>query len=244
MNSLKYIGNIERCKKSVLFIPGSLISPEVYDNVTLPDGYQGVKVSWINSDCNIELQDVADEIIRFVRDYDLKSVILAGYSSGGVISMLAYLSDKEAISGLLLSNTGANTVNQTNTDLPNRIKTNWCEKDNIEFIKRCFYKPLDDEMFNKLLEYANRLTSEQFLRPVLSLRKIDLREKLSDIECPVIIAHGNHDRVRRIEHARILYENIKNSELILLDAGHSPMYEDSENYSKALLKLIKRVEEN
>jgi pimeloyl-ACP methyl ester carboxylesterase len=60
----------------------------------------------------------------------------------------------------------------------------------------------------------------------------------------VIIAHGNHDRVRRIEHARILYENIKNSELILLDAGHSPMYEDSENYSKALLKLIKRVEEN
>jgi pimeloyl-ACP methyl ester carboxylesterase len=244
MSNLKYIGNFEKGRKSVLFIPGSFISPEVYNYVNLPENYQGVKVSWINSECNLELQDIAEEIIEFINENQLENVILAGYSSGGVISLLTYLAGKDVISGLLLSNTGANTVNQTNTDLPDRIRTSWKEKDSIEFIKRCFIKSVDDEMFHILLEYANNLTSEQFLRPVLSLRKINLLDKLGEIDCPVVIAHGKHDKVRGIEHAKTLNENIKNSELVLLDSGHSPMYEDSENYSKSLLKLIKIVEEN
>ena len=224
MSSLKIIGKFEKGKKSVLFIPGSGISPEVYNNVIIPKEYQGIKVSWINSPCNIELVDIARCIVEFIKKYYLKDVVLAGYSSGGVISMLAYLEGKNVISGLMLSNTGANTINQTNTDLPERIKNNWSEKDRIEFIKRCFYKPLDTEMFKLLLDYFNSLTNQEFLNPVISLRNINLINRLKEIECPVMIAHGKYDNVRSIEHAEMLYKNIKNSEMIFLEAGHSPMY--------------------
>jgi pimeloyl-ACP methyl ester carboxylesterase len=56
-----------------------------------------------------------------------------------------------------------------------------------------------------------------------------------------MIAHGKYDNVRSIEHAEMLYKNIKNSEMIFLEAGHSPMYEDYINYSKALEILIKKI---
>lgn len=242
MNNLKFIGSIQKGKKSVLFIPGSLISPEIYNHVKLPPDYQGIKISWINSKCNIELKDIAKEIVQFIKDNELKKVILAGYSSGGVISLLTYLNNHSVISGMLLSNTGVNTINQTNTDLPDKIRKNWKKNDSLEFIKRCFVKPLDNETLKMLLDYANNITNEQFLNPVLSLRKLNLQDQLIKIKCPVIIAHGKYDKIRSIEHAKILKNNIKNSELVLLESGHSPMYEDSENYSKCLIQLIKKVE--
>lgn len=241
MRKLNYVGKIKQGIPTILFIPGTMISPEIYINVTVPKGYQAIKISWIDSPCNNELYDVAKSIVDFIKENDLKKVILAGYSSGGMISMLTYLEDKSNISGLLLSNTGANVVNQTDTSLPDRIRSNWTEEDTIGFINRCFYKPLDKEMFKILLEYANRISKEDFLKPVLSVRKIDIADRLHEIDCPVIIAHGKHDRVRGVIHAEQLHKGIKNSEVILLDSGHSPMYEDSENYTKALKTLVEKI---
>lgn len=240
---MKFNGYQSNNVPTIIFIAGSLVDPMIYERVKIPEGFQAIYLSWMEGTESRNIDFVAEKLAKFISVKKFPKLILAGYSSGGMIAMLTYLNlkDKQLISGILLSNTGCNTATQTNTTLPDIIKTAWTEEAISNFIKRCFSKPLDDETFAKLLLYAKQFPSEVALEPVVSLRKLDVSDKLSQVICPVIIAHGELDPVRPINHAETLKSLIKNSEIIFLNAGHSPMYEDSENYTKALEKLVKKI---
>lgn len=240
---IKFNGYQQNNLPTIIFIPGTLISTEIYEQVKIPPGFQAVYVDWMAGDKSRRVDFVAGQIAQFIQDKSFPKLILVGYSSGGVIAMLSYLNlqDRSLVSGIMLSNTGLSTAGQANSTLPDTIRTAWTDAAIENFIRRCFVKPLDEAMYNKLFNYAKQWPADVVLEPVMSLRDIELTPKAKEFACPVYIAHGKLDPVRKVFHAEALRDSIANTKLWLLDAGHSPMYEASEQYSQILNEMVETV---
>lgn len=245
-SGIKFNGYTSDNLPTIIFVPGSLIAPAIYENVKIPSGFQAIYVDWMaGTECrNIDF--VGQQLTNFIQDKKFPQLILVGYSAGGVIAMLGYLNlaNKELVAGVILSNTGCSMLGQTNSSLPDTIRTAWTDAAVEAFVRRCFSKPLDEKMYAKLFAYARQWSAAVVLEPVLSLRNIDLTARLGEFSCPVYIAHGELDPVRKVFHAETLRDLIKDSQLWLLDAGHSPMYEASEAYSEILAKLVRKIMKN
>lgn len=226
-------------RTTVIFIPGTLISPEIFDKVRLPQGVRAERISWMDAPGSHDVREVGKKIAGMIEEWNYESVILAGHSSGGSIAMLTYLAlkNKSVVKGMILSNTGPNNQGHSNQKSKEELIASWNRKELEQFICKCFVKPLEPDMFEKLMRYGETISAETRVEPLMSQRELDLTKRLCEIHCPTVIAHGKLDTIRTLEHAEQLTEGIPGARLILLDAGHSPMYEDPEGYSAALAEL-------
>lgn len=239
IGKLNYYGNTDLGKKTIIFIPGTLISPQVFEKVCIPEGFQAVYISWMDSDGSHDVREVAKQLAAMIEEMRPGPVILAGYSSGGTIAILTYLALKKrsVIRGMLLSNTGPNVRGHSNEKSGEELMASWNREALDAFIRKCFVKPLDQKMYDALMKYGEGISARTRVEPLLSQREVDLTEQLAEISCPVILAHGKLDKIRTLDHAMQMKNGIPNSELFLLDAGHSPMYETPETYSRLLKQL-------
>ena len=227
----------------MLFIPGSLTSPAVFEGIGEVLPCQSAVIDWMKSDGPWELDIIGERVLELIVQLGLGPVILCGYSSGGVIALSAALRDEEGrINGLMISNTGANTKGHSDPNLPNQIRDHWPEEDVIrKFISRCFVKECPEELFQRLLAYASGIKKEAALACTLSSRTLDLEPDLQRVKCPVLIAHGKDDLVRRECHVEVLRNNLPDVEVRYLDGGHTIMVEDREHYTKALLYFMEKT---
>ena len=240
----KYIGGPLKPKEpTVLFIPGGLTSPAVFDGLGIFLPCQSAAIDWLMSDAPWELDIIGRRILDFVKEYDLGPTILCGYSAGGIIAMSAAIADQEGlVQGLLLSNTGANTLGHSDPDLPKNIQKSWPDHDLIDrFIKRCFARKCPEALYSILYEYAFRVPKEAAYACTASVRTIDLEPCLKDIQCPVLLAHGKDDQVRRQCHVDVLKNGIPNIELCYLDGGHTVMVEAHTQYLEKLLYFVSKI---
>ncbi|MCD7906830.1 MAG: alpha/beta fold hydrolase [Clostridium sp.] len=173
----------------------------------------------------------------------VKRVILAAYSAGGVMALQAAITDSEhLIAGLLLSNTGPCAIGHGDPDLPKRIQEQWFSMELFEpFISRCFSRPVDPALKEKMIEYAREVDKETVYQASTTLREHDLRPDLPKISCPVMIAHGSLDKARTMEHVKMLTDGIADTEVFLLNGGHTIMVEDHDTWVEKLNYLIQKV---
>lgn len=82
------------------------------------------------------------------------------------------------------------------------------------------------------------------VEPLRSQRQIDLTGRLQNIECPVVVAHGNADKIRTRAHACQLVTEIPQAELFLLDGGHYAMVEDPDGFQQAFDRLVWRINQS
>lgn len=77
-----------------------------------------------------------------------------------------------------------------------------------------------------LIEFFTDQFLDAMIRLTDSSRNYDIRARLGEIECPVLIVAADHDYITPINEARALHEHLKQSELVeLKDCGHASMYE-------------------
>ena len=179
-----------------------------------------------------------------ITELDLKRVVLAAYSAGGVMAIQAAIADEEhRIAGMLLSNTGPCAIGHGDPDLPKRIEEQWFSMELFEpFLTRCFSRPVDPALREKMLEYAKTVDKEAVYQSSKTLREHDLRPGLPKITCPVVIAHGSLDKARTLEHVKMLTDGIPDTEVFLLNGGHTIMVEDHDNWVEKLNYLIQKVD--
>lgn len=229
----------------VLCFPGTMCSPVIFDRLdTLEElGLQFVKVSWMTSPGPWDLESLGRRTVALIRELDLGTVYLAGHSTGGVIALVTTILEPQLVRGMLLSNTGANM--KGHGDVHSGIKAiseRWGTDLHIRFIHRCFHYDPDSRLMRDLLSYAGTVPQEAALEALKSQVKLDLQPKLGRIEVPVVVVHGEHDRARPLTHAELLTRELPHASLIVLDAGHMPMIEDSRGFRAALRTLVAPVE--
>ena len=243
---LYYKGNLDH-ENVILFVPGTALSPEIYKNVHVPYGYEAVYLSWHDAPGDHSIESTADKILRLIQQHKCRNIILVGHSSGGFIVMQTYFSlpNKSIITGILLCDTGCNTIGHVNSKSPEEIKASWSEeKTRVAFLERCFSSRIDDETFAHLKEYSTRISPQARIEPWVSQLHLDFTQRLCEISCQTMVVHGRYDKARPITHAQQLAQGIPHSDLFIIDhAGHTPMLGNPEKFSEALNSLCKRADD-
>ena len=227
---------------SVLFIPGNMCCPTVFDGITVPVGVQASTIDWAMSPGPWDIEALGERVAKLVVDQKLGPTILCGYSAGGVIAMLAAISLGSRVSGLLISNTGANTQGHGDPNFPQNILDQWGTPElNEPFLFRVFARPIPPKLQAETEAYYKTLNREAVYQAAYSLRQIDISSQLSQLSCSVTIAHGVLDTSRTPQHADQLRQLIPGAKLVWLDGGHTIMVENRTGWQKELDELIEKT---
>ena len=233
---------LEKVIPSVLFIPGNMCCPTVFNDITVPEGVQSSTIDWAMSPGPWDIETLGKRVANLVLEQELGPTILCGYSAGGVIAILAAIALGSRASGLLISNTGANTKGHGDPNFPQRILDHWGTPElNEPFVSRVFSRPIPPKLQAETEAYYKTLNRDAVYQAAYSLRQMDISSQLSQLKCPVTIAHGVLDTSRTPQHAEQLRQLIPGAKLVWLDGGHTIMVEDREGWQKELNELIGKI---
>lgn len=244
ISNLKLTRPLKPGYPAVLFIPGGMATPPaVFDGIEQQIPWQSAVIEWSKSSGPWDILVLGNRVIKMVEEAGLERVLLAAYSAGGVMALQAAINDRNhRIAGMLLSNTGPCTIGHGDPHLPERIQVEWFSMKLLApFIARCFSQPVEPALKKKIIDYAKTVAKEVVYQSSKTLREHDLRPLLHKITCPVVIAHGILDQIRTMEHVKMLTSGIKNTEVFMLNGGHTIMVEDRSGWVDKLNYLIQRL---
>lgn len=221
----------------VVAVPGTLCSPLIYAPLTsaLPDELDAV--DWMTAPGPWRIEDVAARVADRIEQHG-SPVTLLGHSTGGCIAALVAATRPDLVSALLLANTGAHMRGHGDVDrILATIASDWGPELHAAVLDRSFATPLPPDLRAELLGYAARVPAEAALEVLTSQRDLDLTPRLASIRCPVTVLHGIHDRARTLADAQYLVDHLPDSELVTVETGHSPIWEDVPATVAALERL-------
>ena len=229
-------------KPVLLCLAGNLCSPEVYGRIQLPEGIDKIYVDYLGGEGPWDMDNMGYELADLILSRAQVPVILAGYSAGGVLAISVACKIPERIAGMVLSNTGPCSLGHGNPGFAAELKARFDDESYIrEFLRSCFFNPISMDMEDRLWDYTRKVTKEAAYEVSKSLRETDYRELLKNYKNQAAIIHGRLDTRRGMDSVAMLQECIPQADTVLLDTGHTPMYEDPAGYQEGLNTLIKKT---
>ncbi|WP_409466679.1 alpha/beta fold hydrolase [Amycolatopsis sp. GA6-003] len=221
----------------VVAVPGTLCSPRIYAPLAAALPGELDAVDWMTAPGPWRIEDISARVADRIEQRG-RPVTLIGHSTGGCIAAMVAATRPELVSGLLLANTGAHMRGHGDVDrILATIATDWGPELHAAILDRSFARPLPPELRAELLGYAARVPAEAALEVLTSQRELDLTPRLASIRCPVAVLHGIHDRARTLADAQHLVDHLPDSELVPVETGHSPIWEDVPATVAALERL-------
>ncbi|GAA1035333.1 MULTISPECIES: alpha/beta fold hydrolase [Amycolatopsis] len=222
----------------VVAVPGTLCSPRIYAPLAAALSDELDAVDWMTAPGPWRIEDIAARIASRIEQHDGGPVTLIGHSTGGCIATVVAATRPDLVSGLLLANTGAHMRGHGDVDrILAAIASAWGPDLHAGVLDRSFAVPLPPDLRAELLGYAARIPAEAALEVLTSQRDLDLTPRLASIRCPVTVLHGIHDRARTLADAQHLVDHLPDSELVTVETGHSPIWEDVPATVAALERL-------
>lgn len=184
------------------------------------------------------VSDLAFYLEEFIKDLDLKNVILGGNSMGGGAVLLYATRNPDNVSRLMLfSSSGLSFIPMRGGFM--KLKDYHYVK---ELIGDIFYKtpPVSDEEFR---EVFNVLQSKPMLLRILSFTRSTksnfLHEQLKKLNHPSLVIWGKEDTVTPPFVAEEFRTHLKNSEVHYLDdCGHVPTFEKPQECLKLIQNFL------
>ncbi len=176
-------------------------------------------------------------------------VVLIGWSMGAMTCLETAIKLKEKIASLILiSGTGRfcygpdyahGTLREGLDTMIDGIykKPRWTLE---AFYKKSFMpKGYSPPILNHLLKGAFAASQEKLADGLKYMREFDVRSTLASLNMPVLLIHGNKDRIVPAGASEYLSRNIPNSRLQLIeDAGHAIPLTHAENISDAISSFL------
>lgn len=239
---VKFLNTIDKTKKLVVCLAGNLCSPEVFSKINMPPQWEKVYVDYLEGNGPWDIEHMADELISKLRESTNQPVVVAAYSAGGVLALGMAAKAPDLVKGLVVSNTGPCSIGHGNPNFVQELRANAANEEYMrKFLSSCFYGPIDKPFEDKLWSYAREVNVEAACQVSETLRQVDYRTKLQHYKNPVAIIHGKLDTRRKLNSVDMLQECMPQSVVTLLATGHTPMWEDSSGYQKALNNLLEKI---
>jgi pimeloyl-ACP methyl ester carboxylesterase len=183
-------------------------------------------VSWLTQPGPWDIPAVADRVAGHIERSWGRPVLVCGHSTGGAIALQLAIRHPAAVLGLVLVDTGAHMRGHADVGaILGRIRLNWGEELRAAVLDRSFHAPLRPEVRAGYLEWAAALDPRAVHDVLASQRDLDLTADLAGIRQPAVVVHGRHDRARPPEQGRDLARSLPDADFLLVDAGHTPVYE-------------------
>ena len=185
-----------------------------------------------------------DDYVEWVKNFsqNFDPFFLLGHSFGGRIAIKFALKYPEKVSKLILVSSAG--IKESKSQLQKFILTSGLKVFNLIFRLPVLdkFKPLFQKIFYRyILKKSDYLEAKGTMKG--TFKKIieeDLAPYLSEIKTPTLIIWGEKDKITPLKNAYLLKENIRNSELkILENVSHSPHLEAPEKLAKVILNFLK-----
>lgn len=191
-------------------------------------GFGGSQIPNISVDNNFYARTVEE----FINKLNLKNVILVGHSNGGAIAVKLQVQSNVCKKMILIDSAGIRRMTFS------KITKNTLAK----VLKPVFKLPLLKNLRKKIytaMGAEDYINSEYLQKTYNNVISEDISGLYKYIEIPTLIIWGNQDKATPVSYAHFINENIKNSELKLIDAGHFPFVDKPDSVINYLINFIK-----
>jgi pimeloyl-ACP methyl ester esterase len=199
---------------------------------------------------------LATDMTALFEREDLSRATLVGWSLGVLVALSAYSGIKERLAALVfVSGTPKFTASddfpfglqaKETRGLALRLRRN--HQSALEDFSRMIFTP--DELSANDFEMMNRDCIRTAKRPALDaalhtlevLAVADMRRVLSRISVPVLLVHGDEDRICLPESSHYMAASIPHASLSILNgAGHAPLLSRSEEFNSLMARFLDGV---
>ncbi|HZS67120.1 MAG TPA: alpha/beta hydrolase [Burkholderiales bacterium] len=189
----------------------------------------------------------ADEVQAIIDAAGLKRPVLVGWSYGGRV-----IADYLSVHGSARL-AGINYVDAVSKSDPTHfgegVKTlaPMASEDlatNIagtrQFLHTCFEKQPSADDFETMLAF-NMMVPPQ-VRAAMGGRQLNQEERLKSLKLPVLVTHGDKDRLVLVAAAKYTAETIAGAKLSVYPGiGHAPFYEDAARFNAELAAFVREA---
>lgn len=201
----------------------------------------------------------AADLAALFRLLDLRGVLLAGWSLGAQVALLASSRLTDRLAGLaLISGTPRFTAAE---DFPHALGASEADGMGIKvrrnmgraldgFVSRMFAPDeLDDsdlaEQVQHLLAAIPLPDPDMAFQSLLSLATADMRALLPGIQLPTLVINGDQDRICLPQASGYLADRIVSSEHVVLQGcGHAPFLTRSAQFNEYIVAFVRRIFEH
>lgn len=191
------------------------------------------------------IADLADAVARAVRDAGCTRIRYAGVSLGGATGLELLLRHPDLVDSAAIVASGAQLGDpqawheraaqvraQSTSSLISGSAQRWFAPGSIE---------RDPDLSGRLLHALQAADDESYARCCEALAAFDVRDRLGEIERPVVAVWGEHDAVAPAAKAEEIAAGVRHGAAAMIaDAAHLPPAEQPEATARVLLDHFAR----
>jgi len=226
---------------------------EKYFTVYMPENRGAGETTGWSADFTVE--DMANDIARFIVDLNLNRAYLIGHSMGGAILQRLCVTHSSLIKAAVIASSFAKFPKASQLYIENTAELLAAGVTNALTLKTICTRLYgnsclshDDFMtseFDRMLTDPTPQTLEGYQAQVKAIDQFDSRQDLSDIQCPVLIVNGTEDLLTPPVLAEELHHRIEHSKLKWIDqCGHMIPQEKPEALVQLAMRFFHDVEKN
>lgn len=192
------------------------------------------------------------DLAELLEYLSVTGAILVGWSLGAFVAVETIVSHRGRFAGLVL--VGATPCFVSTEEFPHGLSAlevagmlKKVER-NIERALAGFKPLLFSATECETSEYKTVLDSVQIpstataLQALQALTEADMRSKLPLVDCPVLVIHGDTDRICLPQASRYISEHIAASELLTFpECGHAPFITQCDSFNEHLKQFLGRI---
>lgn len=190
---------------------------------------------------NFTIDKFADDIMSLLQHLKIENVILVGLSMGGYISLNFLMRFPKFVKGLVISSTNCLSDAQEAQDkrmktivsLPKIGMAAYAKESVKNLFSAASLKNKSKQVtdIQKMIENTDMITVIKTLKALAS--RMETCSKLGKIAVPTLVLVGEKDTITPYSQAEMLWENIKNSELFMVEsAGHIANLENTTAFNQ------------
>ena len=181
------------------------------------------------------LPKLSDEVYSASKRLGAKNAVVVGHSMGGQVAMYLAIRHTAFVRKLVVVDSA---------EKPSKLVPGWvaeAKKDYKALIKAVvpsLFDSISKPELDVFMKEGLKMTKDSVIGTLNGIMRISLEGKLSRIKCPSLLIFGIHDKNRSIEELRQLSKRLNGSKLVIIRRSkHCPMYENVEDFSRALNKF-------
>jgi 2-hydroxy-6-oxonona-2,4-dienedioate hydrolase len=185
-----------------------------------------------------------DDYLNYLEtQINLDQFYILGHSFGGALAMLYALKHPEKIEKLILYNPAI--IREKNLKIKISLFLSKIFKFLAKIIPEKFFYFSKKAYYRFIVKSYDYFNADENLKKTFSnIVKVDLKDLAKNLKVKTILLWSKNDKFTPLRHGKILKNLISDSQLILLDGGHSFHKEKPEEFAKILKQIIKNTNSN